>query len=217
MYKAVIFDLDGTLLDTLEDLAYACNYALEKCGFKTHEVNEYKRYLGQGRYKLIEKSLEEKDRTPNNIQTVMDIYNEYYTEHIKDFTKPYDGIVELLEELKAKGLKLCVISNKPDKFTQDIVKDFFGNLIDVVYGQREGVPAKPDPAAVLEVIDIIGLRKDDVIFVGDSEVDIRTGKNAKMDVAGVTWGFRDRQELELEHPDYIVLDAGELKKIIITA
>lgn len=214
MHKAVIFDLDGTLLNSLGDLAAASNYGLKKCGYPTHEVDEYKTFVGDGRYKLIERVLPEVERVSETIDKVLALFNEYYGEHMIDMTRPYEGIAQLLDELKVQGIKIAVVSNKPHEFTTEIVKKFFGDRFDIIFGQREGYKAKPDPSAVLEVIKEFGLSKEECVYVGDSNVDIKTAKNSGLKSVGVLWGFRSKEELEKEGADYIAVNVDELKNII---
>ena len=152
MIKAVIFDLDGTLLDTLEDLANACNYALKSCGFKIHHVKDYIRFVGNGRYKLIERIVPDKYKEDKEvINKVLRLFDEYYGEHMVDMTKPYDGIIEMINKLKEKSVKIAVVSNKPHEFAEDVVRRYFGDAFEITYGQRPNHPTKPDPKTVYEV------------------------------------------------------------------
>ena len=216
MYKAVIFDLDGTLLDTLEDLADACNYALVKCGFPIHQVEDYRKFVGDGKYKLIERTIPKNNKTPEVINKVLDIYDEYYEKHMMDKTRPYPGIIELLDSLNEKGLKLAVVSNKPHEFATKIVKIFFEARLHLVFGHRVNFPTKPDPATVFETIKNFKVTPKECIYVGDSNVDIRTAKNAGIKSVGVGWGFRGKEELEAEGADFIVSTAQELEKLILS-
>ena len=215
MYKVVVFDLDGTLLDTLEDLANSCNYALAQCDFPIHEAEKYKRFVGDGRYKLIERILPENNKTEETITKVLGIYDEYYAKHMMDMTKPYTGIIELLDSLKENGLKLAVVSNKPHEFTTEVVKKFFKDRLELVFGQRANFPTKPDPATVFEVFEKFNVKPEECIYVGDSNVDIRTAKNAGIKSIGVAWGFRGKEELETEGADFVVSTAEELEKLIL--
>ena len=215
MYKAVIFDLDGTLLDTLEDLANACNYALVECGFPIHGLEKYRRFVGDGRYKLIERIIPENSKTPEVIDKVLSLYDEYYEEHMMDMTRPYAGIIELLDGLKAKGLKLAVVSNKPHEFTTKVVKVFFENRLQLIFGQRVNFPTKPDPGTIFEVIENFKITPEECIYVGDSNVDIMTAKNAGVKSVGVAWGFRGKEELETEGADFIVSTVKELGELIL--
>lgn len=216
MYKAVIFDLDGTLLDTLEDLANACNYALKECGLKVHAVDKYKRFVGDGRYKLIEKIISKEDHTDKIFNRVLKLYDDYYLEHMVDETKPYEGICELLDELKAKGIKIAVVSNKPHKFAREMVSNYFTNKIDIAFGQRPNYEVKPNPESIFEVIKEFALTKEDCVYVGDSNVDMQTAKNAKVNSIGVSWGFRGREELEHAGADIVIDTVKELRKSILS-
>lgn len=215
MYKAVIFDLDGTLLDTLEDLANACNYALKDSGLKTHEIEKYKRFVGDGRFKLIERIISKEDNTEELFNKVLKLYDEYYLEHMVDETKPYDGICNLLDELIDLDIKLCVVSNKPHEFTEKMVKKYFENRIHIAYGQRPNYKTKPDPETIFEVIQTLGIGKEECIYVGDSNVDMQTAKNAGVVSIGVSWGFRGRQELEEVGADFVVDNVSELRNTIL--
>ena len=216
MYKAVIFDLDGTLLNTLEDLANACNYALVECGLPTYQVEKYKKFVGDGRYKLIERIIPEAKKTPELFNKVLSLYDEYYEKHMMDVTKPYAGIIELLDDLNEKGLKLAVVSNKPHEFTTKVVKTIFEDRLQLVFGQRVNFPTKPDPATVFEVFKNFKVTPEECIYVGDSNVDIMTAKNAGIKSIGVAWGFRGKEELEAEGADFIVSTAQELGKLILS-
>lgn len=215
MYKAVIFDLDGTLLNTLDDLASACNYALERCNLPIYEVDKYKHFVGNGRYKLIERIIPADKRNNKELYNkVLKLYDEYYEEHMMDMTKAYDGINKMLESLKNNNIKLAVVSNKPNEFTENMVKKYFYNIFDVVYGHRKNIATKPNPDTIFEVIDLFSLKNSQCIYVGDSNVDIQTAKNANVKSIGVSWGFRGRKELEDEGADFIVDNTDELIKVI---
>lgn len=177
MIKAVIFDLDGTLLDTLEDLANACNYALRSCGYKEHAVKDYVRFVGSGRYVLIQRILPEADRENKDIiNKVLAFFDEYYGEHMLDTTKPYDGISGMIDELKKNNIRLAVVSNKPDEFAGEVVKKYFDDKFEITYGQRPNHAVKPDPRTVYEVIDYLKVSKEECVYVGDSDVDMLTAK-----------------------------------------
>lgn len=216
MIKAIIFDLDGTLLDTLEDLANACNYALKVCGFKTHDTYEYIRFVGNGRYKLIERIVpKEYKNSEDIINNVLKLFDKYYGEHMIDMTKPYDGIYEMLEELNKKDIKLAVVSNKPHEFAEDVVKKYFEDTFEITYGQRANHPTKPDPKTVFEVIESLKVDKSECIYVGDSDVDVHTAKNAEVKSVGVAWGFRGAEELREAGADYIIENPSELIKLVL--
>lgn len=217
MIKAAIFDLDGTLLNTLEDVVNACNYALKKCNFKTHSIEEYKVFVGDGRSKLIERIVPDEYKGNDEVKNkVLRLFDEYYSGHMLDMTKPYEGICEMLKSLKEKGIKLAVVSNKPDEFVGGIVKKYFGDTFEIVHGQRTNYPVKPDPTTVYEVIEYFGIKLNESIYVGDSNVDIYTAKNAKVKSIGVAWGFRGEEELREAGADYIVYDSNEITELILS-
>ncbi len=194
MYKYVIFDLDGTLLNTLDDLANAGNYALEKMGFPVHETEKYMYFVGNGIPKLIERIL------PQNVtdeikQQTYEIFCSYYQIHMNDFTAPYDGVISMLEQLKQGGKRIAVVTNKADTFAKEIVKRYFGELVDAVYGSVEGFPKKPDPYWVNKAVLDFDADKNEVFYVGDSGVDMQTAVNAGVTPCGVLWGFRQKEEL----------------------
>ncbi|MDV4149584.1 HAD-IIIA family hydrolase [Clostridium sp. AL.422] len=215
MIKLAIFDLDGTLLNTLDDLANACNYALNKFSFPTHDVEKYKNFIGNGIYKLVERALPDNEKDRGTVEKVLKIFIDYYNEHMIDMTKPYDGIINTLDELRFKGIKLAVVSNKKHEFTMEIVKKYFGDKFDIVFGHRANYKEKPDPASVLEVIDKLNILKDECIYIGDSNIDIITARNAGVKSIGVSWGFRGKEELANEGADYLVDNTIELRSIII--
>lgn len=217
MIKAAIFDLDGTLLNTLEDVVNACNYALKRCNFKTHSIEEYKVFVGDGRSKLIERIVPDEYKGNDEVKNkVLRLFDEYYSGHMLDMTKPYEGICEMLKSLKEKGVKLAVVSNKPDEFVGGIVKKYFGDTFEIVHGQRTNYPVKPDPTTVYEVIEYFGIKLNESIYVGDSNVDIYTAKNAKVKSIGVAWGFRGEEELREAGADYIVYDSNEITELILS-
>ena len=213
--KAVIFDMDGTLLNTYEDLANAVNYGLEKSGFPTHDAEKYKYFCGNGTDVMITRALPTEHRDEETLKKVRELYFEYYNAHSGECTRPYDGIPELLTELRAKGIKLGVVSNKIDFMTQIVAKEYFGDVFDCVTGQREGVPIKPDPAMVFEVMKTFGVTADECIFVGDSDVDALTGKNSGAFMVGVLWGFRDERELMENGADVVISEPSQLLSYII--
>lgn len=213
MYKCVIFDLDGTLLDTLEDLANAGNYALEQLGFPLHDVEEYKYFVGNGIPKLIERIL------PNGSDIdvrnrVHKLFSEHYSSNSMDKTKPYDGICDLLAKLKADGIKTGVASNKDHSFSEILVKSFFGDTIQAVCGRKDGAPKKPDPFSVNYIIERLNANKSESLYVGDSNVDMETASNAGLDSCGVLWGFRSERELRESGAKFIAKNPDELYQII---
>lgn len=215
MKKLIIFDLDGTLLNTIADLANSTNYALGHCGFPQHEVGEYKFFVGNGINKLFERALPEKEKTEENILRIRKEFLPHYDAHNADFSTPYPGIPELLKALQEKGLKLAVASNKYQSATQKLIAHYFPGIhFTAVFGQRDNVPVKPDPTVVNEIIDTAKVVREEVLYVGDSGVDMQTAKNAGVTAIGVTWGFRPLLELQTFHPEYIVNEAGDILKLI---
>lgn len=202
--KAAIFDLDGTLLNTLTDLAVACNHALETYGYPTHQVEAYKMFVGNGVYNLVKRILPEDAQDEETRAKVKAAFDAYYEAHTVDFTKPYDGISEMLDALKKKGVKMIVISNKAHNFVVQLIQDIFPGIFDVILGQRDYVPKKPDPAAVFEALGQVAVAPENTIYVGDSGVDMQTGKNAGLLTIGVAWGFRGEAELLENGADAIV-------------
>ena len=202
--KLVIFDLDGTLLNTLSDLAHSVNYALGKCGFPVHTIESYKNFVGDGINKLLERTLPENHKTAQNIARLKALFLAYYDVHNTDFTEPYEGICELLKTLQAKGLKLAVASNKYQAATEKLIRRFFpGISFTALFGQREGIPVKPNPAIVYDILRIAGVSPEETIYIGDSGVDMETASNSGVASIGVTWGFRPREELEVSGAKYI--------------
>ncbi len=207
MYKLYLFDLDGTLVNSLEDLADAANWMLEQSGFPTHPLEEYRRFVGNGVYKLVERALPEERRSPAGVTALKAVFDTRYQAHCMDKTRPYPGIPFLLAELKKQGADLAVLSNKSDAFVRKIVEGLFGNsLFCAVRGQREGVPKKPAPDGVWSLLEERGIARADTLFIGDSDVDIETAQNAGLRSAGVIWGFRGREELTAAGADYLVTD-----------
>ena len=212
----LIFDLDGTLLDTVADLAASTNYALSQCGFPTHNTGAYKFFVGNGINKLFERALPEEEKNQDNILRVRQHFLEYYGTHNADLTIPYPGMVNLLQQLQSAGIKLAVASNKYQKGTEKLIKLFFSDIHFVaVFGQRENIPAKPDPTIVRDILDIANVEEQEVLYVGDSGVDMQTAHNSGIDAVGVTWGFRPLTELQAFSPKYIVDQPSEILSIVL--
>ncbi|MDR3327058.1 MAG: HAD family hydrolase [Prevotellaceae bacterium] len=216
MKKLIIFDLDGTLINSVSDLAASTNYALEKLGLPTHDTDSYRFFVGNGVNKLLERALPENLKNDDFIQKIKAIMLPYYSEHCTDKTAPYQGIVDLLKQIVEKGIKVAVASNKHHPATLEMVKYFFPDINFVaVMGQREGYPTKPDPIIVEDILKIANIDKKDTLYVGDTAVDIQTAKNAEVEIVAVTWGFRPISELEEQNPDRIVDSVEELTKMIL--
>lgn len=215
MKKLVIFDLDGTLLNTIADLAHSTNYALNKLGYPTHEIDQYNFMVGNGINKLFERALPEGEKSEENILRVRKEFIPYYDKHNADDSRPYPGIPELLSGVQSKGIQLAVASNKYQSATQKLITHYFSDIhFTAVFGQREGINVKPDPTIVLDILKLANVEKEDVLYVGDSGVDMQTAANAGVTACGVTWGFRPRAELEKFNPSYIVDSAEEIYELI---
>lgn len=217
----IIFDLDGTLLNTIDDLGYACNYALEQTGYPTHRIEEYPRMVGNGINNLIRRALPESERTEENILRVRAHFVPYYDAHNSDYTRPYEGIPELLQSLKAQGHRLAVASNKYQAATEKIVSHFFPGIFDVILGEREGIERKPNPQIVYDILAQLHngpinepmVNDQMVLYLGDSLVDRDTAANANVPFVACSWGFVSRQALIeagvsriIDHPAELALD-----------
>ncbi len=193
-YKALICDLDGTLLNTLEDLMDSVNYGLTNHDMRNITLEQTRRFVGNGVGKLIERAVPE-GTSQEDISDVLKDFRSYYNEHSQDKTKPYEGVVEMLKEAKAQGMKLAIVSNKIDSAVGELAEVYFKGLIDVAIGETKDVPKKPAPDMLYKALGQLGLEKDEAVFIGDSDVDVATGLNSGMDMITVLWGFRDKEEL----------------------
>ena len=217
MKKLAIFDLDGTLLNTIEDLGYAANHALQAHGYPTHSIASYPFFVGNGVRRLIERVLPEDARTEATLDRLLITFKEYYNDHNTDYTKPYEGIPELLSLLSSRGVAIAVASNKYQAATEKLISHFFPTLSFIaVEGQKEGVPVKPDPSIVFEILAKAKTPKADTIYIGDSGVDMETARRACVDSVGVTWGFRPEKELVENHADTIVNSPGDIEKLVFS-
>lgn len=213
-YKVVIFDLDGTILNTLDDLSDSCNFVLNRNGFPVHTKDEIRLFVGNGIPKLIERALPA-GTDADTQKKILQEFSEYYSLHSKDKTKPYNGIPELFSALKNAEIKIAINTNKNEEIAKIICNDYFPNSIDMITGGRKDTPHKPDPSGVNKILSELKLSKDEALFVGDSDVDYLTGVNADIDVINVNWGFRDEKFL-LEHgAKKIVKTPEELQKLIL--
>lgn len=215
MYKLAVFDMDGTILDTLEDLKDSTNFALEECGYPTRSYDEVRRFVGNGIRKLIERAVPE-GLTVEQIDRVHEVFTEHYKVHCADKTKAYDGIKPLLEKLRASGVKTAVVSNKADYGVQELCKEYFDGLFDYAVGEREGIRRKPAPDAVNEALRVLGIDKSEAVYIGDSDVDFETAKNAELPCISVLWGFRDEEFLREKGATLFVRDPAEIYDIIMT-
>ena len=195
MYDTYIFDLDGTLLSTLDDLAASCNYALRTNSMPQRTIDEVRRFVGNGVKKLMERAIPDGLLNPKFEKTYAD-FRQHYMQHNLDTTKPYDGIMQLLRELNRRGKKIAVVSNKFYAATQELCEHFFGKaLVPVAIGEREDIRKKPAPDTVVEALRQLNASADTAVYIGDSDVDIETARNSGMPCISVLWGFRDRQFL----------------------
>ena len=206
----IIFDLDGTLLNTIDDLGYACNYALEQTGYPTHPIEAYPAKVGNGINNLIRRALPEADRMEENIMQVRKYFVPYYNVHNCDYTHPYIGIPELLTTLKAQGHLLAVASNKYQTATEKIVNHFFPGIFDVILGERDGVERKPNPQIVFDILKSLSPFSSHLspLYIGDSLVDFETAKNANIPFVACSWGFVPREKL-VEAQITVIVDSPE--------
>lgn len=217
-FTHVIFDLDGTILDTLEDLADATNWVCAQHGWPVHELEAYKRFVGNGAGKLLERVTPSTvELTPELRRTLMSEFSHRYTGHSADKTRAYPGMPQALSRLKAAGVRMAVLTNKPHEAAGPVVERYYPGVFDAVQGAVVGAPLKPDPTALLALMEKLGAAKDQTLFVGDSNVDIRTGKNGGLPACGVLWGFRTRGELEAEGADFIAERPEELAELVLGA
>ena len=216
MKKLVIFDLDGTLLDTIEDLGNATNHALRTLGFPERHRDEYYKLVGRGITNLFKGAVPAGCDTPETIDRMRELFLAHYGVHLCDRTHPYPGIPELLEHITARGIRIAVASNKYQEGAETVIGHFFGQYAwTAVLGQREGFPIKPDPGIVELCRQAADVAKDEVLYVGDSNVDMQTGLGAGVDTVGVTWGFRSREELAAFQPTALVDTPAELEERIL--
>lgn len=206
-YQAVLFDMDGTLLDTLEDLRDGVNVVLERRGYPQHTLEEIREYVGNGAGVLIRRALPE-GTAEAEVGEVLAEYKEWYRIHYCTKTHPYPGVVELLKKLAAAGVKMVVVSNKPDAVTKELAKKFFPGL--PAFGQRDDVPRKPEPQMVWNALETLGIGREQACYVGDSEVDVATAKNAGLPAVIVSWGFRTEEQLRAAGADSIAATTEEL-------
>ena len=210
-YQLAIFDLDGTLLNTLEDLAYSTNYIMRQFGYPESTLAEVRSFVGNGIWKLLERSAP-KGTSSEEIDRMFEQFKEHYGAHCAEKTKPYDGVMELLDALKKQGVKLAVVSNKADYAVKALCEQYFCGVFDEAVGERIGIARKPAPDTVHEVLKNLQIEKAQAIYIGDSEVDVQTANNAELDCIAVDWGFRDKEVLEEAGAELIVSTPEELLK-----
>lgn len=213
MYKAVIFDLDGTLLDTLGDLTDSVNEMLGEFSCPERSLEEIRLFVGNGMKNLVERSVPE-DFDKSKLTFAYEFFRQSYKKNMRNKTCPYDGILMCLEELQKLGIKTAVTSNKNDDAVKGLCEEYFGNLVTLAVGAREGVPSKPDPTMVNNVIKELNVKKADCIFIGDSDTDILTAKNTGLESIGVLWGFRDREVMEKAKADFVISQPEDILKIV---
>ena len=213
MKKLAIFDLDGTLLNTIADLGAATNYALSTMGYAEHPISAYNFMVGNGVRRLMERA--QPDASPKKIDELLGYFRNYYDEHCTDTTKPYPGIPELLRELLDRGMKLAVCTHKYQSAAQKIIDHFFPDVpFEVVMGQIPERPPKPDPSGVFAILSQCPTAKKEVLYIGDSAVDIETARRACVESVGVTWGFRPVSELRKAFADHVVSNPSEILKFL---
>lgn len=213
--QLIIFDLDGTLLNTIGDLAVGCDHMLKLRGLPTHSYEEYCSFVGNGIMRLVERALPAELRTEEYVKAARQDFVEYYIEHIDNYTVPYAGMVEIVEQLQRDGAKLAVASNKFQAGTEKLIRKFFPSIEWVeICGNRDGVPLKPDTALVDMIIERAGVEREACTMVGDSGVDIQTARNAQIRSVGVSWGFRSREELVEAGADLIADTVEQLREIL---
>lgn len=216
MTKLIIFDLDGTLLDTREDIANACNHALRMCGCPERRLEEYNMLVGRGIYNLFRGALPEGKRTEEMVMKMKSHFVPYYNGHIDDCTRPYPGIMDMLDALAAEGMSFAIASNKYQEGTEALVAKYFsGYSFARILGQRDGKPIKPDPEIVMEAMSAVeSITTGETVYCGDSDVDMQTGLNAGVRTIGVTWGFRTREELSAYNPWLLVENPAEIADVL---
>lgn len=215
-YDAVLFDLDGTLLNTLDDLTDAVNHTLRHFGYPTRGREEVRAFVGNGVRRLVERFLPGGPADPQ-MEAALAEFKRFYTEHCDVRTHPYEGVVEAMAALAEAGVRMAIVSNKNDEAVKALARLYFGSLVSVAVGGRDGVPRKPAPAMPLEALQVIGAEPEHTLFVGDSDVDLQTALNTGMDCMLVSWGFRERELLSTLRPRFLVDDPAEIPALILQA
>ena len=214
MIKLVIFDLDGTVCNTIDDLADATNYAMRTLGYPTHDVPTYKYFVGNGIPKLIYRALPEGHKSDEEHAKAMKLMLDYYAVHFADSSAPYNGIMEMLSTLKEKGIHIAICTNKAHNMAVTIAEKIFGGIFEAVIGQQEGRPLKPDSFSPMEIINKFGVKPEETVFIGDSGVDMKTAVNTGTESIGVTWGFRTVDELKENGARHIADTPSDIIDII---
>ncbi|AHJ13909.1 HAD family hydrolase [Sulfurospirillum multivorans] len=215
MKKNIVFDLDGTLLDTLEDIAISANFALVSLGFEAQEREKYRYFVGEGVFKLFENIFASNPQTPERIQEAVTLFQSHYAKQFNQNTKLYDGISKMLTFLQKRGFKMAILSNKPDSFTKMCAMKYLREWkFDVVFGAREGIPRKPNPEGALEICSLLHVKPDACYYVGDTMIDMQTANNAGMIALGALWGFREEAELKEHGAKYLVKNPSDVIKLL---
>ena len=214
-YTTLIFDLDGTLMNSLDDLFYATNYALNEHGMPIRTKEDVCQFLGNGVRKLIERAVHQ-DSTKQTVDEVLTTFKEYYSAHCNDHTGPYSGICDLLTELSTANYKMAIVSNKPDRDVKKLNEEYFSKYISVALGENEaaGISKKPAPDMVVEAMRLLQSEKQECVYVGDSDVDLATARNSGLRCISVAWGFRSVSFLKEHNAEFIVNEPAEIKKLV---
>lgn len=215
MFRAVLFDLDGTLANSICDLADSVNYALAQFGYPVRETENFRYYAGDGIAKMIERALPKNHADAKTVAAVKAVFEQRYAGHYADKTVAYDGLCHLIDELKAQGILIAVVTNKAQQFAECVVKKLYGNRFDLILGLQPGLPAKPDPTALFVAMKQLGVTPEQCAFVGDSAMDIKAGVNAGAFPVGVLWGFRERAELAESGARAFAENAAALRRILL--
>lgn len=217
MIKACIFDMDGTTVNTINSIAYFANRALNMYGLESYDTDAYKLMIGNGARTLVERMIAGRNGDEETFEKVLKEYNTSYDNDFMYLTESYPGIIDMLKNLKNKGIKVAIVSNKPHSTAEKVSQELFGDeLIDICSGAKEGVPLKPDPIAVINTMKDLGVAPEECLYVGDTAVDMKTGKSAGIYTIGVLWGFRSREEMEQAGADIIVKDPAEIYELALT-
>ena len=215
MTKVILFDLDGTLLDTLEDIAISANFALTTLGFESRPTQDYRYFVGEGVFKLFENIFAQSPQSPEIVQKAVTLFESHYSKQFNQNTKLYNGVSKMLSFLQARGFKMAILSNKPDSFTKMCALKYLRQWkFDVVYGVREGVPRKPDPKSALEIAELLHISPSECFYLGDTKIDMQTANSAGMVAIGALWGFRDEEELHSHGAKYLARTPSEVIKLL---
>jgi len=215
MSRVIIFDLDGTLLDTLEDIAISANFALTTLGFDAQPTYKYRYFVGEGVFKLFENIFATNPQNQETIHKAVTLFESHYAQQFNQNTKLYDGIRKMLSFLQKRGFKLAILSNKPDSFTKLCAIKYLREWkFDVVYGAREGVPRKPHPKGALDIVELLGVKPEECYYLGDTMIDMQTANSAGMIALGALWGFREEAELREHGAQYVMKTPSEVIKLL---